>query len=651
MPSMAWFHAGGDTFETGELRLLGLPALLLEERGWACSFRSAAAGGGPPADIVVLSAATLAAIASTSRWPCPPRIIVSLEDEAIGRDAEQLAALRLAAGRIDAVVARGPVAEQWAQDNLSDRVACTTIPDIAERAPELRATAMRFGIPHLPSPASPACDRFWYAAPGDLVDDEEVAAVIRTAERALDRGERMLLAAPRGTLDWLRQAGCPDGVIAVAWSAGVIDHLLGTSAATYLPETRNARRRQAKLARYRGLGAPGLDIARHEPWPVAARWRDLVGALLARPRSIANAERTLLVFLDLIQDVELAMPVLRAARDRPGLRLRVAVTRWLRSNHARLVPALTALGIVPELYDRKAITTGKAVPLDGVDAVLTAVETSLNVHKRAHTLTLEAQARRIPTFTMQHGLENVGLTYFDDAHDRSVDMRSDYVLVWFAPDQVPTNVPHRVRPRLVHVGRPRMERTSAPPVPAHPGTRILAVFENLHWERYSRRFRDQFLADCFRLAEVLEDTVVVIKPHPAGQWLTRSRDSGQAWPVNIMVADPTDPLWHDTTAASLIAVADAVVTTPSSVAVDTALEGKRVAVAGYDLDVSAYSPLPILRSFDDWLGFAVSRESSARAALARARFLERIDIAGPSEDRLLDAIESVAAGRLIETAH
>lgn len=651
MPSIAWFHSGADTFRTGELRLLGLPALLLEERGWTCSFRPTGGRGGLPAEVAVLSPGTLSALAETTRWPRPPIILVSLDDEAIGRDAEQLAALRLAAGRINGVVARGPMAEHWARENLSDRVPCVAIADIADRTPELRATALRFGIPRSDPCPPPMCDRFWFAGPGDLVDDREIESVIEAAHQAVRRGERMLLVAGRGTLEWLKQAGCPEEVERVPWAAGLIDGLLGTGAAVMLPDMRNAWRRHARLARYRGSAAPGLDLTRYEPWAVAGGWRKLLEDKLEPSQSQEVRGSTLLIFIDLIQDVELALPILHAARNRPKLVLRVAVSRWLRDNNARLIPALAALGITPELYDRKALMDGNAVPLDGVGALLTMVETTLNVHKRSHTLTLEAQARRIPTFTIQHGLENVGLTYFDAVHDRSVDIRSDHVLVWFGPDQVPPNVPQRVRPRLVHVGRPRMEHSASPPVPAHMGSRILAVFENLHWDRYSRRFREQFLADCFRLAGALEDTVVVIKPHPAGKWLTKTRDAVEAWPVNIMIADPEDPLWHDTTAASLIASADAVITTPSSVAVDTALAGKKVAVAGYDLDVSAYAPLPILRSFEDWLGFAVSRESGARAAQARARFLERIDIAGPSEQRLLEAIECLSAGRLNGASH
>jgi len=643
MPTMAWFHSGADPFLSGELRLLGLPALLAEGRGWRCDFRPVTATGGPPTDVVVVSADTLDAIAVTGRWPRPPALLLNLECDAIGRDAEQLAAVRLAAGRLDAVVARGPISARWAQDNLRDRTACHLIPDVADRLAELRAAALRFSLFPSLSTEPPPCDLFWLAEPGDPVDADEIEAVVAAATATLAAGQRMVLAAPAQTLDWLRQAALPAATAALPWSPGLADGLLRSDAALFLPEGETSTRRRAKAQRYWG-GAAAHDLAGHAPAAAAVRWRAVATACLSRPPApAATGPITLLVFLDLIQDVELALPVLRVARARPGVMLRVAATEWLRDNNPRLQPALAALGIVPEFYDRRAVAAGGAVPLDGVHALLTVVETTLNPHKRAHVLTLEAQARGIATFTTQHGLENVGLTYFDDVHDRSVDIRSDHVFAWFPPDRVPPGVPARVRPRLLHVGRPRMEQADAPPLPNHPGTRLIAVFENLHWDRYSRRFRERFLEDCFRLAEALEDTVVVIKPHPAGRWLTKTRDTIEAWPVNVLVADPEDPLWHGTSAASLVEIADAVITTPSSVAVDTALEGRRVAVAGYDLDVSAYAPLPILRSFDDWLGFATSRDTGARAAMARARFLGRIDMAGPSEERMVDAIQGALA--------
>lgn len=651
MPSMVWFHSGGDPYQSGELRLLGLPALLLEERGWSCRFLPVHAARGEPTDLAVISAGALGALAQVGGWARPPMIVLSLDDAAITRDARQLDAVQLAAGRIDAVVARGPVAERWARANLADRVACAMIPDIAEREVEVRAAAVRFGIPRDRAPLAIGAGYggFWFAGPGDIVDEQEILFVLDAARRAAADRAPLVLVAPRAVLDWLYQAGLDATTAVQPWTSGLVDRLIADGASVVLPDGDGAARRRAKLVRH-GMTLPVADAARFDPWAVAGQWRDLLRRHIGAERRPRPSRHTLLLFIDLIQDVELALPIIDVVLGHPRFTLRLVASAWLMQQHPRLASSLATRGIVPEVHDRKAIMNLGTVPLDGVDALLTIVETTLNPHKRAHALTLQAQAIGIPAFTMQHGLENVGLTYFDDVHDTSVDIRSDYIFAWFPSEDVPPSVPERVRPRLLHVGRPRMPAPTPPALPARPGSRTIAVFENLHWERYSAAFRGQFISDCFQLARVLEDTVVVIKPHPAGKWLVKSRDTVANWPVNILVADPQDPLWADTTAASLIASADAVITTPSSVAVDAVIDGKRVAVVGYDLDVSSYAPLPILRNFDDWLGFATSREAGVLAAQARARFLGRIDISGPSEHRLVQAIDAVLANRLIAAA-
>ncbi|NEQ55179.1 MAG: hypothetical protein F6K11_34505, partial [Leptolyngbya sp. SIO3F4] len=61
-----------------------------------------------------------------------------------------------------------------------------------------------------------------------------------------------------------------------------------------------------------------------------------------------------------------------------------------------------------------------------------------------------------------------------------------------------------------------------------------------------------------------------------------------------------NPEWEPFTAPALIAISDAVITTPSTVALDAARAACPVAVAGYDLSLPNYEPLPILRNVDDW---------------------------------------------------
>ena len=94
----------------------------------------------------------------------------------------------------------------------------------------------------------------------------------------------------------------------------------------------------------------------------------------------------------------------------------------------------------------------------------------------------------------------------------------------------------------------------------------------------------------------------MVKPHHAGRWLSLNR-SRLAENANILVIDPKDPEWQPFAAPALINAVDAVLTTPSTVALDAALAGKPVAVLGYSLDLPLYSPLAIIRSEVDWDDF------------------------------------------------
>jgi hypothetical protein len=168
--------------------------------------------------------------------------------------------------------------------------------------------------------------------------------------------------------------------------------------------------------------------------------------------------------------------------------------------------------------------------------------------------------------------------------------------------------------------------TEPPPAPfpraALPGAGpLVAVFENLHWRRYDDAFRARFLADVEACARRVPAATFVLKPHHAGQWLTRQHRGARPAAPNLVLLDPRDPRWEPFTAPSVVAVADGVITTPSTVAIDAARAGKAAAVAGGGLDLPAYAPLPLLAGADDWVRFAdevVQGGGPRLAALGRA---------------------------------
>jgi hypothetical protein len=651
MPVAAWFYSEPDPVRSGELRRLGLPALLVEQFGWESHLLSADRPVPVEAcDVAIFSAQALRAIAAVTLWRPRPAILVDLDDQTVVQDAGALDAIMLAAGRIDAIVTRGPAATEWASNSLAGRVASLFLPDIADRDAELRAVALRFGLWSQDVP--PPRERFsalWFSEPGDLVSEDEIGFVLDQAREASAQSGALLAVAPQPILEWLRQTGPAEPVRSEVWSSGGIDQIFTRTRGldVALPNLPSTERRRAKCTRYGIVSGEKAAASAFSPAAVGTQWVDLLRSHATHYESaVEDRPVTLLLLLDLIQDIPLSLPIVELAANTPGMKLRVAVTSWLTEEKDQVVAELRKRGVEPEIYDRRTIVNGAAPSLDGVDALLTVVETTLNAHKRGHLLTLRAQSLAIPTFTLQHGLENVALTYFDEIHDQSVDIHSDHIFVWFPLEDVPAVVPAKIRPRLVHVGRPRSAPRAELPRELFDNQRMIAVFENLHWHRYDRRFRERFMQDCFAMAQAFPDQAIVLKPHPAGQWTAKLRAELTDWPRNLLLADPGEAMWANLTADGLISSAEMVITTPSSVVIDALQLNRPVAVAGYGLDLPLYSPLPILRRFDDWINFVSSSHGSIQAAQARARFATRMNLTGSSEVKIVNTILEVARNRL-----
>ncbi len=107
--------------------------------------------------------------------------------------------------------------------------------------------------------------------------------------------------------------------------------------------------------------------------------------------------------------------------------------------------------------------------------------------------------------------------------------------------------------------------------------------------------------------------------------------------------DPRDSQWERFTAPAFIVHADVVITTPSTVALDAALAGRRVAVVGYDLELPLYHPLPILRCSDDWRAFVTADDGPM--IKANAAFIRRSVIAAGAAAELLQVLVDRLASR------
>ena len=389
---------------------------------------------------------------------------------------------------------------------------------------------------------------------------------------------------------------------------------------------------------------------RLEPERIAPAWAALAEASRphnARPTEAPARTPLLLVLIDIHQDLDILLPVLFALRSRAEVRLRIALTDWLVSESPRVLNTLTAHGFTFDIYPRDEVRRGDAPLLGGVDGVLSGADTNVRAHKSGHTLVGRARARGAASFTLQHGFENIGLTYKDGLHDEGVRFASDVIFTWCRADDLADWIAPETRAAVVPVGSPKTVPSPASPTPLQQGfwARTVGVFENLHWARFSEVYRERFVEDLRDAASANPDTLFLIKPHHAGRWSSRHRDR-IAQTANLVVVDPTDSAWEPHTAPALIAIVDRVLTTPSTVALDAARTGRPVAVLGYDLDLPLYAPLPVIRTRED-LGRFLDEDADAallrnEAFLARARLPGRADhrIAARIAERLRDEAQT-----------
>jgi hypothetical protein len=352
---------------------------------------------------------------------------------------------------------------------------------------------------------------------------------------------------------------------------------------------------------------------------------------------------TVLALIDLIQDLDILLPLLIAAQQRSDLKFKVCVTDWVIDKSPRVKNILDSLNLDYFIVMRPAAKLGLQPSLRGIKALITAAETTAGPHLSAHTLTKRAHRSGILTYTLQHGFENIGLTYFDEVHTpEAIRFASQKILIWGDLDTLSPQVLPETKSRCFPVGCFK-EIDRVKPAIEIPNRRdyLIAIFENLHWHRYNDEYRNRFLADLEKTAIQFPDTTFLIKPHHAGQWLT-DRYRGQLPEAdNLIIADPQDPRWEPFTAPAIIQDADGVITTPSTVALDAAQTNCPVAVVGYGLNLAKYEPLPIINAVEDWITFIQKlRTPEGRlASVERSRtFVEKNILPGNAVERVLNSI-------------
>ncbi|MCB9072207.1 MAG: hypothetical protein H6623_01200 [Bdellovibrionaceae bacterium] len=232
--------------------------------------------------------------------------------------------------------------------------------------------------------------------------------------------------------------------------------------------------------------------------------------------------------------------------------------------------------------------------------VISAVETSARPHKFGYFFTRLANLLGKKTITMQHGLENIGLTYSDTQFPiKDIQFASKKILIWSDTSQLHPHIRQDTKNKCIPFGCTK--RFSVATELKKPAPFVVGVFENLHWNRYDDLFRNQFIEDFIVTAQQLPEITFLIKPHHEGRWLTDRCKLDFNFPKNILILDPKSPQWEPYTGPAIVSISDVVVTTPSTIALDAAVLQKPILISGYNLDVQKYAPLPILKNTQDWI--------------------------------------------------
>jgi hypothetical protein len=300
---------------------------------------------------------------------------------------------------------------------------------------------------------------------------------------------------------------------------------------------------------------------------VAKRWREVLDAVTNISPLSAPTSAQVVVVLNLIQDLDLALPVIQALNVEQPKSVLVLISSSLSMESPRVLTALVNEGVpfkivsVPEIEKIQIPET--------VKALLTVAETNLGPHRFSRILTEKAKSKGVYTATMQHGFENVGLTYSDSEYSiHEVDFAAEKIFIWGGSDSLHHDIPLQTRKRCVSVGCTKLsfvkdaDLSNLIPKQAI----VVGVFENLHWKRYSEAYRTAFLDVIQTVSDAFPEIIFLVKPHHAGRWLSKRRKEAIPEKSNLIIADPEESPWESYTASALLGRISAVITTPSTVA-------------------------------------------------------------------------------------
>lgn len=361
----------------------------------------------------------------------------------------------------------------------------------------------------------------------------------------------------------------------------------------------------------------------------------------AAPR--ASSRLRVLFLLQQFQDIDLIVPVAEAASSQPDMEVRVAVLSKIAVPASRRLRTVCGHGAAIEFWHGADLLANR-IPKErlAADVAVTASEGPGAGARFARAFVAACRAVGARTVTMQHGFDNGGLTFGPRIREAFI---SDLVLTWGGAHRLTDAASPATREKAIPVGCPkrafRRDDFAAFPFAGRP---FIAVFENLHWHRYSDRYRARFVADLAATAEAAPDIQFVVKPHMGGQWFVRG-GSAAPLPSNVEIAHPAAPRWRRFTADAFLVHASAVITTPSTIALDAARYGVPAALVTYEIATANYHPMPRLEQSADWLQFVDQIRRGAYDRTKLDAFFTDAVVPGDAVARIITVIRMAAARR------
>jgi hypothetical protein len=379
----------------------------------------------------------------------------------------------------------------------------------------------------------------------------------------------------------------------------------------------------------------------------AAAWRQVIETAQAAPSQPGGAAQRapnklrVLLLLQQFQDIDLIVPVAEAASAQPDMEVRVAVLSKIAVPASRRLRLVCGNGAAIEFWDGADLLAKRiAKERLAADVAVTASEGPGPGARLARAFVAASRGAGARTLTMQHGLDNGGLTYGPQLREPFI---SDMVLTWGGAHRLTVSASPAARAKAVPVGCPKraFRRDDFADFP-FAGRPFIAVFENLHWHRYGDGYRARFVADLAATAEAASDIQFVVKPHMGGQWFVRG-GSAAPLPSNVEIAHPAAPRWRRFTADAFLVHASAVITTPSTIALDAARYGVPAALVTYEIAAANYHPMLRLEQSVDWLQFVdqIRRGSYDRTKMD-AFFADAV-MPGDAVARIITIIRMAAA--------